>query len=79
MSWDNMEHVMITKTRYLNKLLRFMQIRMKNKFDTKAAKLDVLKFMWSQRLMLWFQIAINMKDEGIKTLFQRIIKVKPEI
>ena len=74
-----MEEVMLQKTRYFNQLINFMQVRMKEKCQTKFAKVDVLKIMWDHRLVQWFNTAIGLKDDGMKVLIQRCLKIKPDL
>ena len=78
--WYVMELVMKQKTAHFNHLINFMQVRMRQKVQTKDAKVEILKNMWEKKLYFdWLPKATKTKDEGMKTVLHLIQKVNPEV
>lgn len=55
--WDLMTSQMIRKTRYFNKLINFMQKRMRDKCVTGDAKFQIVDRHWNNMLFKWYKIA----------------------
>ena len=70
--WYIMGEVMKAKTREFNRLVKYMQRKMKSKCQTRDAKENALKGYWEKQLLIWFNRAITNKDEGMKNTLRRV-------
>lgn len=64
--WFVMAEKMKSQTRHFNTLVNSMQSRMKQKCQTTDAKVEVMLNAWNSKLWLWFKMAIDSRDSGMK-------------
>ena len=62
----------INKTKYFNRLVKFMQKRMKAKCETIDAKVEVIEAHWGKLLFTWFITAKEENDLGMIKILQEI-------
>ena len=52
---------------------------MKEKLQTQYAKVEAVTWVWDKLLYCWYGVAIELKDEGMKKLVNKILAVKLEV
>ena len=70
---------MIRKTRYFNKLINFMQKRMKDKCVTGDAKFQIVDRHWRNMLFKWYSIAKAHQDKGMIKILKQVMEVSGPI
>lgn len=70
---------MQSQARVFHRLVNFIQIRMKQKLQTQFAKVEAVTWVWDKLLFVWYGKAIELKDEGMKKLVNKILAVKQEV
>lgn len=73
--WELMTAQMVRRTRYFNKLIAFMQRRMRDKCVTGDAKMHIVKTHWDNMLFRWYSTAKNQKDPGMLKILKDIMNV----
>lgn len=70
---------MKVKVRELNRLIEFMQTRIRNQLAIRTSKVDVLHNFWDKMTGIILQKAITMRDEVGQGLIRKMIMVPKEV